>query len=584
MLFAVSANDPVNAEIAAAFDELGTLYELDGAISYRVLAYRQAAKAIRQSPVSIAELTRAGRVTELAGIGKTTEEKIRALLEEGSIPSADKLKRKFPPSLLEVTLIPGLGAKTVRRLFEELGVASLDDLREAIAGEKIRALKGLGPKAEENIAAQLAKLGADGPAQRTLLSDALPVAMKLAADLSEHPASSAVEIAGSARRRADTVKDIDLIAAAADPNALAKALADHELTASAGNPTANGVKVTTHNGIAVDLRIVAPEAYGNLLQHFTGSAAHNVALRERAVGMGLSVSEHGITDTESGGVTVCATEAAVYERLGLRYIEPELREGRGEIKAAAADELPELIELEDIRGDLHSHTTLSDGKNTLEEMVAAARAKGYGYFAVTDHSASHGFGDHVTAERLEERIDEIAALNESLGTARFRVLAGSEVNIGSDGTLDYPDELLERLDWVVASVHTSFRMGREKMTARFLEAMEHPSVNCIGHPSGRMLLRREPYDFDIEAVVEAAARTKTMIEINGNPNRRDLNEQNARLAADAGVKICLNTDAHRVRTLDFMVYALATARRAGLTKAEVANARPWGAFRKLMKR
>ncbi|MDQ3571677.1 MAG: DNA polymerase/3'-5' exonuclease PolX [Actinomycetota bacterium] len=579
----MSSDDPKNAEIAAAFDELGTLYELDGAISYRVLAYRQAAKAIRQSPVSIAELTRAGRVTELAGIGKTTEEKIRALLEQGSIPAADKLKQKFPPSLLEVTLIPGLGAKTVRRLFEELGVASLDDLREAIAGERIRALKGLGPKAEENIAAQLSRLGADGPAQRTLLSDALPVALRLATDLREHPASSAVEIAGSARRRADTVKDIDLIATAADPIELAKALAGHELTASAGNATANGVKAATHNGIAVDLRIVAPEAYGNLLQHFTGSAAHNVALRERAVGMGLSVSEHGIKDAGSGAVTLCATEAEVYERLGLRYIEPELREGRGEINAAAAGELPKLIELEDIRGDLHSHTTLSDGKNTLEEMATAARSRGYGYFAVTDHSASHGFGDHVTAARLEERIDEIAALNESLGTARFRVLAGSEVNIGSEGKLDYPDELLARLDWVVASVHTSFRMGREKMTARFLEAIEHPSVSCIGHPSGRMLLRREPYDFDIEAITAAAARTRTMIEINGNPNRRDLNEQHARLAADAGVKICLNTDAHRVRTLDNMIYAIATARRAGLTKSEVANARPWGEFRKLIK-
>ncbi len=580
----MASKDPRNAEIAAAFEELGTLYELDGAISYRVLAYRDAAKAIRQSPVSIAELARAGKVTELAGIGKTTEEKILALLEGGSIPSADKLKKKYPPSLVEVTMVPGLGAKTVRRLYDELGVASIDDLRAAIADQKIRALKGLGPKAEENIAAQLEKLGSDGPAQRILLSEALPIALMLANELREHPAATAVEIAGSARRRTETVKDIDLIATATDGKALATALAEHELTAAAGNPSANGVKVSTHNGISIDLRIVPPEAYGNLLQHFTGSAAHNVALRERAVGMGLSVSEHGIKNTESGAVELCETEAEVYERLGLRYIEPELREDRGEIKAAANGSLPTLVEIDDIRGDLHSHTTLSDGKNSLEEMATAARARGYAYFAVTDHSASHGFGDDVSPKQLEARIDEIAALNDSLGAARFRVLAGSEVNIGPDGKLDYPDELLGRLDWVVASIHTSFRMDADRITGRFLEAIEHPHVACIGHPSGRLLLRREPYDFDIEAVIEAAARTKTMIEINGNPNRRDLNERNARMAADAGVKICINTDAHQIRTLANMEYGIATARRAGLTKADVANARPWGEFRKLLKR
>jgi DNA polymerase (family X) len=573
-----------NGEIADAFNELGTLYELDGAISYRVLAYREAAKVIRQSPVSIAELTRAGRVTELPGIGKTIEEKIVALMETGSIPSADKLKAKFPPSLVEVTLIPGLGAKTVRRLHDELGIATLDDLRTAVAEQRIRGLKGLGPKAEENIAAQLEKLGDKGPSERVLLSDALPIAERLVEVLREHPASDAVEIAGSARRLADTCKDIDLIATASDGAALATALIEHPLAAASGNPSANGARITTYNGVAVDLRIVPPKEYGNLLQHFTGSAAHNVQLRERAVKMGLSVSEHGIKETETGKVSQHKTETAVYKRLGLTYIEPELREGRGEIKAAADGKLPKLIELGDIRGDLHSHTTLSDGKNTLEEMALAAKAKGYAYFAVTDHSATHGFGDHVTPERLEERIEEIAELNAEIASSRFRVLAGTESNILPDGTLDYEDSLLERLDWVVASVHTSFRMTRANMTARLVAAVEHPLVDCLGHPSGRMLLRREGYDFDIEAVAEAAARSGTMIEINGNPNRRDLSEQNARVVADAGVKICLNTDAHRVSTLDNMRYGVATARRAWLTKADVANARPWAQFQKLRKR
>jgi DNA polymerase (family X) len=579
----VARTELSNAEIADAFNELGTLYELDGAISYRVLAYRDAAKVIRQSPVSIAELTRAGRVTELPGIGKTIEEKIVALLDTGSIPSADKLKAKFPPSLVEVTLIPGLGAKTVRRLHDELGIATLDDLRTAIAEQKVRGLKGLGPKAEENIAAQLEKLGDEGPSERVLLSDALPIAERLLEVLREHPGSKAVDVAGSARRLAETCKDIDLIATASDPVGLAKALVEHPLAAASGNPSANGARVTTYNGVKVDLRIVPPEEYGNLLQHFTGSAAHNVELRERAVKMGLSVSEHGIKDTETGKVQKHKTEAAVYKRLGLAYIEPELREGRGEIRAASDGKLPKLVELGDVRGDLHSHTTLSDGKNTLEEMAAAAKAKGYAYFAVTDHSASHGFGDHVTPERLEERIDEIAALNAEIGSSRFRVLAGTESNILPDGSLDYEDSLLERLDWVVASVHTSFRMTKANMTARMIAAVEHPLVDCLGHPSGRMLLRREGYDFDIEAVAEAAARTGTFIEINGNPNRRDLSEQNARVVADAGVKICLNTDAHRVSTLDNMRYGIATARRAWLTKAEIANTRPWAQFQKLRK-
>ena len=580
----MAKKDPTNAEIAAAFSELGILYELDGAVRYRVNAYKDAAKVMLQSPVSIAELTRAGRVTELPGIGKTSEEKIKAFLDTGTIPSAEKLKKKFPASLVEVTRIPGLGSKTAKRLFDELGVASVDDLRQAVAEERIRSLKGLGPKAEENIAAQLEKLGAEGPIERVLLSDALPVAESLAADLRAHPAAVRVAVAGSARRLAETCKDVDIIATAKDPQALATALVEHPLAAAAGNPGKGGARITTHAGISIDLRIVAPEAYGNLLQHFTGSAQHNIELRERAVKMGLSVSEHGITEVETGKIERFDTEEEVYARLGMAYVEPELREGRGEIKAALADELPALVTREDIRGDLHSHTTLSDGKNSLEEMAEAARELGYSYFAVTDHSATHGFGNHVTPAMLEERIEEVAELNGRIASRRFRVLCGSEVNILPDGTLDYEDDLVERLDWVVASVHTSFRMSKADMTKRMVTAVSNPLVDCLGHPSGRLLLRREGYDFDIEKVAEAAAEAGTMIEINGNPNRRDLSEQNARLAAEAGVKICLNTDAHRIRTLENMRYGIATARRAWLTKAQVANTRPWGEFRKLLKR
>ncbi|HEU4393603.1 MAG TPA: DNA polymerase/3'-5' exonuclease PolX [Solirubrobacterales bacterium] len=571
-----------NAEIAAALEELGVLYELDGAVKYRVLAYGTAAKAIRESPVSVAELAAEGRATEIPGVGKTLAEKIGALLETGEIPAAVKLKAKFPPTLIEVTRVPGLGAKTARRLFDELGIASMEDLKAAAEAEQIREVKGLGAKVEENVLASLERLGepGEGPG-RLLLSKVRPIAAELAAALREHPAASRVEVTGSVRRWAETCKDIDLIATAEEPTALAEHLVSHPLIASAGTPGANGVRAQTHNGISVDLRIVAPAAFGNLLQHFTGSQAHNVQLREEAVARGLSVSEHGITETESGEVELCENEEGVYARLGYAYIEPELREGRGELKAAREGKLPDLISLGDIKGDLHSHTTLSDGRNTLEEMAEAGRARGYAYMAITDHSASHGFGDHVTPERLWERIEEVRAWNK--GKRGFRLLAGSEVNIGLDGSLDYPDDLVEALDWVVASVHTSFSISEAEMTERVLAAIENPQVNCIGHLTGRLIGRREPYGIDVEAVAEAAARTGTMIEVNGNPNRRDLSDRHARLAVDAGVEIVLNTDAHGVDTLDNMAYAVATARRAWLTKADVANTRGWREFSRLIK-
>jgi DNA polymerase (family X) len=572
-----------NAEIAAALEELGVLYELDGAVKYRVLAYGTAAKAIRESPVSVADLAAAGRATEVPGVGKTLAEKIEALLATGEIPAAVKLKAKFPPTLIEVTRVPGVGAKTARRLFDELGIATLDDLRAAAEGERIRELKGLGPKAEENVLAGLERLGDPGEGGgRVLLSMARPIAEELARTLREHPAADRVEAAGSVRRWAETCKDIDLIATAEEPQALAEHLVASPLIAAAGKPGPNGVRAQTQNGISVDLRIVAPQAFGNLLQHFTGSQAHNVQLREEAVARGLSVSEHGITEVESGEVDLCASEEAVYERLGYAYIEPELREGRGELRAAREGKLPELVSLDDINGDLHLHTTLSDGRNTLEEMAEAGRERGYAYMAITDHSASHGFGDHVTEERLWERIDEVADWNR--GKRGFRLLAGSEVNIGLDGSLDYSEDVLAALDWVLASVHTSFAISEKEMTARVLAAIENPYVDCIGHLTGRLIGRREPYEVDVEAVAEAAASNGTMIEINGNPNRRDLSEQHARLAREAGVRIVLNTDAHGVETLNNMDYAVATARRAWLTAADIANTRSWTDFKKLRKR
>lgn len=573
-----------NAEIAAALRELGTLYELDGADRFRVLAYKEAARTATDSPVSLEQLAKDGKLTELPGFGKTMAQKVETLIETGSIPSADKLKAKFPASLVDVTRVPGLGAKTARRLYDELGVEDLDGLREAAEQQRIRDVKGLGAKVEENVLAALETLpDAGDDSDRRLLSKVLPVAEELVSELRAHPACGQVVIAGSARRWAETCKDIDLVATSDDPAALGRALAESELVAQTGSAGEAGTSGLTHAGLKVDLRITAEETFGNLLQHFTGSAEHNVQLRERALARGFSVSEHGVAETKGKGVHRFAEESGVYELLGLPWIEPELRQGRGEIEAGESGELPELVTLEQIRGDLHSHTTLSDGRNSLDEMAAAARARGYAYFAITDHSASHGFGDHVTPKRLAKRIEEVRKWNEGAPQG-FRLLAGSEVNIGLDGAPDYSDELLAELDWVVCSIHTSFGISEREMTDRIVAAIEHPLVDCIGHLTGRLLLRREPYRVDAVRIFEAAARTGTMIEINGNPNRRDLNEGHARLAAEAGVMICCNTDAHGVDTLDNMRYSVATARRAWLSAEQVANTRPWRSFAPLRKR
>ncbi len=569
-----------NGEIAEAFEELASLYELDGAVVYRVVAYRNAAKAIRDSGVSVEEMARQGRVEELAGVGKTIAEKIDALLETGSIPSADKLKAKIPAGLVEITRIPGLGPKRAKLLHDNLGVSSLDDLRRAAEDGSLKDVPGFGKKAEENVLATLAA-GADGrPKERMVLSKALAVGEEMVAALRDHPAALRVELAGSARRWADTVKDLDIVAASTDAAALSKAFSELDAIDAVGNSGEAGAKAVTHSGLAVDLRIVPSEAFGNLLQHFTGSGKHNEALRSEAVRRGLHVSEYGISDDDSGETEAFTSEEEVYERLGMAYLPPELRENRGELDAARRGKLPELIELGDLRGDLHMHTTLSDGRNSLEEMVEGARERGYDYVAITDHSATHGFGDDVQPDALRRRIEEIRALDVS----GIRVLAGTETNVLTDGAVDYDDEVLAELDWVVASLHTSFRLSEKDQTKRMLRAMENPLVDVIGHPTGRLIGRREPYALDVDQVIAKAVETGTFLEINGNPNRRDLNDVYARAAAEAGVTIMINSDSHGVDTLTNIRYGVATARRAWLTADNVGNTRSWDKLRKLRKR
>jgi DNA polymerase (family 10) len=599
--------DVSNAAIAEALAELGDLYELDGAIVHRVLAYRNAARSVRESPVSVAALARAGKATQLTGVGDTLQQKILTLLQTGTTPSSERLRAKFPPGLVAMTRLPGLGPKRARLLHDELGIETLEQLREAALAQRLRDVRGLGPKFEAHVLAAL-EAGTTQSAPRLLLPAAIEQGQALIAGLRERAAKDAkIELAGSARRMADSVKDIDLIATTASPESLAGLLEGVEQIESVSSAGAAGARARTHSGASVDLRIAEPEQYGNLLQHFTGSGLHNAALREGAVRRGLHVSEYGVLDDSDGTTRTCATEAEVYELLGLAYIEPELRENRGELEAAAADfaataratgakggktetpdpdaltaGLPQLIAEQDIRGDLHCHTVASDGRATITEMAVAARERGYEYLAITDHSASHGFGNDVSPEQLRRQIERVREANAAIDG--IEVLAGSEVNILPDGSLDYEDELLGRLDWVVASVHTAFSISEQAMTKRMVTAIEHPLVDAIGHPTGRLIGRREPYAVDLEAVFAAAARTGTALEINANPDRRDLSDVHARAAVRAGVRIVIDSDAHRTATLANMRWGVATARRAWLRREDVLNTRRWAGLVKERKR
>jgi DNA polymerase (family 10) len=597
------ASELSNAAIADALEELGDLYELDGATVYRVVAYRTGAKAVREAPLSVAALARERRAVELSGIGATLQEKIVALLDTGTIPAAEKLRARIPPGLIELTRLPGLGPKRARLLHSELGIDSLQALRDAALAGRLRGVRGLGAKFEASVISALERGVAERRAPRLLLPKALALGAALAEGLTERGGvGTRVLVAGSARRLADSVKDLDLVAVTTKPVTLAKSLAklpEIESVATAGRA---GARARTHSGTSVDLRIAKPGQLGNLLQHFTGSGTHNAALREAAVRRGLHVSEYGVreggaagrrpasraplapSNDATGATSTCASEADVYALLGLAYIEPELRENRGELAAAAGGGagLPQLIATADLKGDLHCHTVASDGRDTIEQMALTARSLGYEYLAITDHSASHGFGDEVSPEQLLRQIELVREADAAI--PGIRLLAGSEVNILPDGSLDYEDDLLAQLDWVIASVHTAFSMSEQAMTARMLAAIEHPLVDAIGHPTGRKIERRRPYALDVAALIAAAARTGTMLEINANPDRRDLNELHARAAAQAGVRILIDSDAHGVERLPEIRWGVATARRAWLRAEDVANTRGWDEFAGMRKR
>jgi DNA polymerase (family 10) len=564
---------PRNADLADQLDLLADLSEILGEESFKVIAYRRAATRIRESPSPIAELALEGKATDLPGIGKTIQEKVREVVEEGEIQALKRRRERVPEGVVQFLRLPGVGPKTAARIWTQLGITTLEDLSAAAEAGRLRDLPGLGERSEEKIRAALAAgAGRKAPREeRRLLGTALPAVMSVVAELAAHPAAIAVSEAGSARRRRETVHDVDLIATSSDPAALIAAFCEAGWVAEVLARGETKATVAGHQGLRFDLRVVPPECYGNVLQHFTGSKDHNIALREDAQRRGLSISEYGVTIVDTGEVVTHASEEALYEYLGYAYIPPELRESSGEIAAARDRALPQLVELSDLRGEMHCHSNWSaDAQNTIEEMALAAKGRGLRYLCLTDHS------HYLREGRLERQRREIEEVNERV--APFQVLRGIEVNIRANGSLDVPDDVLAELDWVIASMHTAFDRSP---TERILGAMDNPHVDCIGHLTGRRILTREGATVDVERIVERAAETGTALEINSQPDRLDLRDTHARLAGQAGVLVPVNTDAHSISALAHAELGVGLARRAWLTKEQVLNTRTWRQIEKI---
>jgi DNA polymerase (family 10) len=564
---------PRNEQLAEQFELLGDLMELEGADGFRISAYRKAAARIRETPASVAQLALDGKAKQLQDIGKTIEAKIVEVVADGEIHALTKRKAEVPAEVATFMRLPGLGPKTARRIWKELGITTAVDLKAAAEAQQLRGHAGIGPGTEEKIAAALARPKATEGPRRALLGTTLPKLRAVVEVLREHPASVEVSSAGSARRMRETVRDLDIIATATDPQALVDYFCALTWVVDVAAKGSTKATVVSNEGLRFDLRVVPPESYGNLLQHFTGSKHHNVALREDAVRRGFSVSEYSVTEVESGEEHTFAKEEDVYRFLGYDWIPPELRENCGELAAARKGELPALVELSDIRGDLHTHTTWSDGKDSLEDMVAAAMRRGYAYYAICDHS------QRLRGELLQQQAEQIDALNELV--APFRILKGIEVNIRPDGTLDVAEEELATRDWVVASVHSRFD---HNPTERVIAAMESPYVDVIGHLTNRKIGKRPPAPVDVERVVEMALETGTFLEINSQPDRLDLTDVHARAAREAGLKLVIDSDGHEVGALDFVELGVGQARRAWLTKDDVVNTRTWKQIEQLRKK
>ncbi len=555
-------------QVAAILEEIAALLELQGENPFKSRAYLTAARAIEAAEQEPPALVEAGALRSLKGIGEALAEKITELVRTGRMRYHEEQKAKLPTSLLELLRIPGLGPRKVRAVHERLGVNSVADMEAACRAGKVGGLEGFGPKTQENILKGIERLRAH--AGRVLLSEALPVALAIRAALISHPAVQRIEVAGALRRRLETVEEIDLVASASDPAALMRAFTTHPLVAEIVAHGVTEATVRLNTGIRADLRVVADAEFPFALHHLTGSTEHNVAMRNRAIARGLTMSEHGLFAGET--LLPCQDEAAVFERLGLAYIPPEMREDRGEIESAERGAMPVLVEESDLTGTFHCHTTWSDGISSLEEMAAAARQMGFQYLGIADHSEAAKYAGGLSRQRVAEQHAAIDRLN---GTFRdFRLLKGIEADILADGAPDYDSDTLARFDYVVASVHSRFGMDAASMTARIVKALSHPRVTILGHVSGRLLLRREPYAFDLEAVLQTAARHGVVVEINANPQRLDLDWRHLRRARELGVLLAINPDAHSTEGLRDIAYGVGVARKGWCTRSDILNARP----------
>ena len=563
-----------NNDIVRSLEMIATLMQIKDEAYYRWLGYQRAAESVQALGRPVTEVD---DLKTLPHVGATTAEVIRDLAEDRTPQLLAELTEEIPVGLVEMTRLPSVGPRTVGRLWKELGVTNIEELA-AEDPARISTLKGFGKKSAEKMVQSAQTYNATE--RRMLLDDATALGDEILSFVRSHPATERAEVGGSLRRMKETIGDIDIVAASTDPASLADDFAEAPF---AEEVLAHGPKKVfiLSGGTEVDLRIVDPEAYGTLLHHFTGGQAHNISLRERAVKMGINISEYGLAEIGTGDYKPVATEEDLYSRLDLAYIPPELREDTGEIEAADTGNLPDLVSVEDVRGDLHVHTNYSDGKGTIESMTEAAIELGYDYLVFCDHSQSLRVANGLSPERLEQKLKAVREADEEYD--EIKLFCGSEVDILREGTLDYDDDVLATLDFVVASVHTAFGLGEEAMTERIVRAINNPYVRTIGHPTGRILNRREPYEVDVSRLIREAAATNTALELNAYVDRLDLSVPYVREAVGAGVRITIDTDAHDERALGYMKYGVSQARRAWVEKGSVINCLPWGEFEEYLR-
>ena len=568
-----------NREVAAVLSEMAELLELHAENRFKIIAYSKAARAIESLQEDIVRVCREKRLEALPGVGKAIAAKVEEFLRTGQIQAHQELLAKTPPGLSQLLQISGLGPKTIALLNEKLGVTGLDDLERAAKEHRIRRLPRMGPTKEANIQKSIERYRKRST--RILYSSAEPAVQQIMSFLQGLEGLEHITAAGSFRRARETVGDIDILATAARPEEVIAAFVRMPLVEEVLAKGPTKASVIVRDTIQVDLRIVEHRSFGTVLQYFTGSKEHNVRLRQIALDRGYSLSEYSLTRLSDSQDLFFDREEDVYTALGLPYIQPEMREDRGEIEAALQGRLPDLVALSDMRGDLHVHSNWSDGRATLAEMAHAARDLGYEYIAVCDHSPSVGIAGGLSAERLSQKMQAVAAANEDL--EGITILMGAEVDIKADGKLDYSDELLEQCDVVVASVHMAQQQTERALTGRLISAIENENVDVIAHPTGRIIGQREAYDLDLQAVFEAAARTGTALEINAYPSRLDLDDVNAKAAKEAGVRIAINSDAHDTEQLLVMKYGLNVARRGWLERKDILNAMPLQELRSFLK-